>query len=149
MVLLFSSFVFVVVTANSGNNEIADDARQERAKKRAAANVVAAFATPSETSSPKKSNVSTSHVPGGGRGKHSTTTAASPVAKQSRPKKNDKQWKTSNLVERRKGKLPNKKDTPVEPHATTHVDSLAPSHILRDFCKCVFANFIIMNSHSC
>ena len=78
----------------------------------------------------------------------STTTATIPVAKQSRPKNNDKQRKTSDLAERRKGKSSDEKDTSVEPRATTNVDSLAPVHILRNFCKCLFAILIITNSHS-
>ena len=123
-------------------------ARQEKAKHLVAVNVVAASAMPSKTSSPKKSNVLTSHGPGGGRGKRSPTTVASPAAKHTRPEMNDGHRKTSNLAERRKEKS-SEKDTPVEPSATTNVESLTPAHILRDVCKCLVANLIIMHSHSC
>ena len=87
----------------------------------------------SKTSSPKKSNVSTSHGPGGGRGKRSPTTVASPAAKHTRPEMNDGRRKTSNLVERCKEKS-SEKDTPIKPSATTNVESLAPADIMRDFC---------------
>ena len=111
--------------ANLRNDEMGDDARQERVSKRAVMNIAATSAKISKTCS--------------------STTAAIQVAEQSPHEKNKEQRKTSDLAKRQKGKLSDEKNIPVGPRAATNVESLAPGHIMREFCKCVFFILIVMN----